>query len=100
MTPSLHNSTTPPFLSRLTRFGVISAAVVSIGIASCWGQGDRGTVAEKYGFGGDESLSPRFRTFYVTWGATEKPDFARYLEEVRPDIVQAGWYGPMFHGYV
>jgi len=85
-------------MSSLNRFGVISAAVVSIGF--CWGQGDRGAVAESFGFGADETLSPRFRTFYVTWGATEKPEFTRYLEEVRPDIVQAGWYGPMFHGFV
>jgi hypothetical protein len=85
-------------MSSLNRFGVISAAVVSIGF--CWGQGDRGTVAESFGFGADETLSPRFRTFYVTWGDTEKPEFARYLEEVRPDVVQAGWYGPMFHGFV
>ena len=57
-------------------------------------------MAESFEFGTDETLSPRFRTFYVTWGATEKPEFTRYLEEVRPDIVQAGWYGPMFHGFV
>ena len=85
-------------MSCLNRFGVISAAVVSIGF--CWGQGDRGTVAESFGFGADETLSPRFRTFYVTWGATEKPEFTRYLEEVRPDVVQAGWYGPLFFGFV
>ncbi len=53
-------------ISRLHRFGVISAAVVSIGIGSCWAQGDRGMVAENFGFGGDETLAPRFRTFYVT----------------------------------
>ncbi len=100
MTPLLHDSTTPPFLSCLHRFGVMSAVVLSLGIGSCWAQGDRGTVAEKYGFGSDETLSPRFRTFYVTWGDTEKPEFARYLEEARPDVVQAGWYGPMFHGFV
>lgn len=59
-----------------------------------------GPVLEKYDFGNEERLSPRFRTFYVTWGDTEKPEFSRYLEEARPDIVQAGWYGPMFFGYV
>jgi hypothetical protein len=78
---------------------VISAAVV-FSIASGLAQATRGPVAERLNFGTDETLSPRFRTFYVTWGATEKPEFARYLEEVRPDIVQAGWYGPMFHGFV
>lgn len=59
-----------------------------------------GPVLETYDFGNRERLSPRFRTFYVTWGDTEKPEFSRYLEEARPDIVQAGWYGPMFFGYV
>lgn len=60
----------------------------------------RGVVLERYGLNGNENLSPRFRTFYVTWGATEKEEFTRYLGEARPDVVQAGWYGPMFFGYV
>jgi hypothetical protein len=60
----------------------------------------RGPVLEKYDFLNEERLAPRFRTFYVTWGDTEKAEFSRYLEEARPDIVQAGWYGPMFFGYV
>lgn len=85
-------------MSPLIRCGLLGASLLFIG--SAWAQGERGAVTEKYAFGADESLSPRFRTFYITWGDTEKPEFARYLEEVRPDVVQAGWYGPMFHGFV
>ncbi|MCC6860699.1 MAG: hypothetical protein IT158_19180 [Bryobacterales bacterium] len=40
-----------------------------------------------------------FRTFFVTWGDTTTPAFYRFLEEVRPEMVQAGFYGPLFHGY-
>lgn len=40
-----------------------------------------------------------FRSFYVTWGGTTNAVFARFLREVRPEIVQCGFYGPMFHGY-
>jgi hypothetical protein len=55
---------------------------------------------ETYDFKKTESLSPRNRTFYVTWGYTEKPEFKKYLETASPHIVQAGWYGGMFHSYV
>ncbi|MCC6585464.1 MAG: hypothetical protein IT168_01985 [Bryobacterales bacterium] len=39
------------------------------------------------------------RTFFVSWGDTTKPQFTRFLDEVKPDLVLAGFYGPMFHGY-
>ncbi len=59
-----------------------------------------GQVIETYDFKKLERLAPRFRSFYVTWGTTEKPEFKRYIETVQPAVVQAGWYGGMFHGYV
>ena len=40
-----------------------------------------------------------FRTFLVAWGDTTQPEFYRFLDEVKPEIVQVGFYGPMFHGY-
>ena len=40
-----------------------------------------------------------FRSFYVTWGGTTQPAFEQFLREARPEIVQCGFYGPMFHGY-
>ncbi len=40
-----------------------------------------------------------FRSFYVTWGGTTNAVFEKFLREVRPEIVQCGFYGPMFHGY-
>jgi hypothetical protein len=40
-----------------------------------------------------------FRSFYVTWGGTTNAVFGKFLKEVRPEIVQCGFYGPMFHGY-
>lgn len=40
-----------------------------------------------------------FRTFFVAWGDTTEPEFYRFLDEVKPEIVQVGFYGPMFHGY-
>lgn len=40
-----------------------------------------------------------FRTFFVAWGDTTKSEFYRFLDEVKPEIVQVGFYGPMFHGY-
>ncbi len=79
-------------------FSVLFPFVTSMNVVKAGEK--RGEVVERAAFGADDSLAPRFRTFYVTWGATEKPEFARYLEEVRPDVVQAGWYGPMFFGYV
>lgn len=82
---------------RFIMFGVWALTCVS---GLVFGQTQRGRVVEKQAFGSEDYLSPRFRTFYVTWGATEKPEFSRYLEEARPDVVQAGWYGPMFFGYV
>lgn len=39
------------------------------------------------------------RTFFVAWGDTTKPQFYRFLDEVKPELVQVGFYGPMFHGY-
>ncbi len=39
------------------------------------------------------------RTFFVSWGNTTKPEFYRFLDEVKPELVQAGFYGPMLHGY-
>lgn len=39
------------------------------------------------------------RTFFVSWGNTTTPEFYRFLEEVKPELVLAGFYGPMFHGY-
>lgn len=84
---------------------VLALCSVSLAVSPSFGDQKtsptlRGPVLEKYDFQNEERLSPRFRTFYVTWGATEKPEFNQYLEEVRPDVVQAGWYGPMFFGYV
>ena len=40
-----------------------------------------------------------FRSFYVTWGGTTNAVFERFLREARPEIVQCGFYGPLFHGY-
>ncbi len=40
-----------------------------------------------------------FRSFCVAWGGTTNAVFERFLREVRPEIVQCGFYGPMFHGY-
>lgn len=40
-----------------------------------------------------------FRSFCVTWGGTTNAVFEQFLREVRPEIVQCGFYGPMFHGY-
>ena len=40
-----------------------------------------------------------FRTFFVAWGDTTSPEFYRFLDEVRPEIVQVCFFGPMFHGY-
>jgi hypothetical protein len=56
--------------------------------------------AETYDFKKSERLAPRFRSFYVTWGTTDKPEFKKFIQTVKPAVVQAGWYGPMFHGYV
>lgn len=40
-----------------------------------------------------------FRSFYVTWGGTTNAEFEAFLKAARPRVVQAGFYGPMFHGY-
>ncbi len=40
-----------------------------------------------------------FHTFLVTRGHTTDPKFLAYLDEAKPEIVQVGYYGPMFHGY-
>lgn len=40
-----------------------------------------------------------FHSFFVTWGNTRSAAFTNFLREARPEIVQAGFYGPMFHGY-
>jgi len=40
-----------------------------------------------------------FKTFFCTWGGTDSPEFKRFLTAARPEIVQVGFYGPMFHGY-
>ncbi len=40
-----------------------------------------------------------FRTFFVTWTDNGSPEMFEFLEEARPEIVQVGFYGPMFHGY-
>ena len=40
-----------------------------------------------------------FRSFCVAWGGTTNAVFERFLREARPEIVQCGFYGPMFHGY-
>lgn len=40
-----------------------------------------------------------FRTFFVSWGDTTTAEFRRFLDDVRPELVQACFYGPMFHGY-
>ncbi len=90
---------TRPFSSTL----VLSAAVSFAGVSFAQQQppqNSRGPIVEKPVFQKEERLAPRFRTFYVTWGATEKAEFSKYLEEAKPDVVQAGWYGPMFFGYV
>lgn len=83
----------------LVVFAVISSVDISRA-QSGMGVARKGKILENYDFGAQERLAPRFRTFYVTWGATEKAEFSKYLEETRPDVVQAGWYGPMFYGYV
>ncbi|MBK9167164.1 MAG: hypothetical protein IPM24_06830 [Bryobacterales bacterium] len=49
--------------------------------------------------GASPSDGRRFRTFFMSWGNTTQPEFYRFLDEVRPEVVQAGFYGPMFHGY-
>ena len=40
-----------------------------------------------------------FNTFFVTWVGNGAPRMLDYLEAARPEIVQVGFYGPMFHGY-
>jgi len=40
-----------------------------------------------------------FKTFFCTWGGTTDKAFADFLASARPEIVQIGFYGPMFHGY-
>ncbi len=40
-----------------------------------------------------------FRSFFVTWGGTRSEAFTSFLRAARPEIVQAGFYGPLFHGY-
>lgn len=40
-----------------------------------------------------------FRTFFVTWTDNGSPEMFEFLEEARPEVVQVGFYGPMFHGY-
>ncbi|MBL8295890.1 MAG: hypothetical protein JNN08_28865 [Bryobacterales bacterium] len=39
------------------------------------------------------------RTFFMSWGNTTTPEFYRFLDDVKPELVLAGFYGPMFHGY-
>ncbi len=43
----------------------------------------------------------RFFTFYAAFSMrhADTPEFMAYLDEARPEVVQIGWYGPMFHGY-
>jgi len=40
-----------------------------------------------------------FNTFLVSWGGTTSPEFRSFIEAARPEIVQVGFYGPLFHGY-
>jgi hypothetical protein len=40
-----------------------------------------------------------FFTFFPLWGGTTSPEFARFIHACKPEIVQVGFYGPMFHGY-
>lgn len=40
-----------------------------------------------------------FHTFVCTWGHTTTPEFDRFLDAAKPEIVQVGFYGPLFHGY-
>ncbi len=40
-----------------------------------------------------------FKTFFCTWGGTDSPEFKKFLTVARPEVVQVGFYGPMFHGY-
>ena len=37
--------------------------------------------------------------FFVSWGGTATEPFFNFVREAKPQIVQAGFYGPMFHGY-
>lgn len=47
--------------------------------------------------GGGQSFFTFFAAFSLRHG--NSPEFQAYLEEARPEVVQIGWYGPMFHGY-
>ena len=40
-----------------------------------------------------------FNTFLVSWGGTTSPEFGKFLDAARPEIVQVGFYGPLFHGF-
>jgi len=40
-----------------------------------------------------------FRTFFVTWTKNGTPEMFDYLKRAKPEVVQVGFYGPMFHGY-
>ncbi len=46
----------------------------------------------------DRTSKPRFRTFFVTRSLAHER-LIPYLETARPEIVQIGNYGAMFHGY-
>lgn len=47
--------------------------------------------------GGGQPFFTFFASFSMRHGKT--PEFLDYLDEARPEVVQIGWYGPMFHGY-
>lgn len=40
-----------------------------------------------------------FNTFFVTWVGVDNPKLVEYVKQAKPEIVQVGFYGPMFHGY-
>ncbi len=40
-----------------------------------------------------------FRTFLVTWTDNGSPEMIEFLRDAKPEIVQVGFYGPMFHSY-
>ncbi len=75
---------------------VTAVGAVCVGLPLCY----PGTGIEKPGPWPDlPNSGERFFTFFVTWFDTDAPELMEYVRKARPEVVQIGWYGPMFHGY-
>ena len=72
-------------------YGSLAALILAAVTSAAWGAARRFPDLPDPAF--------HFRTFIAAWGGTTNAEFRRFLRDARPEIVQVGFYGPMFHGY-